>query len=69
MDFKKVFKVIGPIVLLLIPVAIAVGIFLSEWQSSHPDGAYVPEGEVIYSLSQPETYGLTGDEVPGGGTP
>ncbi|MCL2403739.1 MAG: hypothetical protein FWC86_05900 [Coriobacteriia bacterium] len=64
MDVKKIFRVVGPLLLLAIPAIILWSIF----SDSHYDtdvGEYQAEGEVTFSLANPEQYGLTGDEVPG----
>lgn len=59
----KYLRILGPLLLLAIPIAIAVAIFTD---SSHDYNAdYEPEGDVIYSLTNPGEYGLTGDEKPG----
>jgi len=63
-EAKSALKNIGPILLILIPIIIAVSIFMNNWMSTHP-GEYTPEGEVIYSMQNPGEYGLTGDEKPG----
>ncbi|MCL2438375.1 MAG: hypothetical protein FWE26_05170 [Coriobacteriia bacterium] len=63
MDVKKILKAIGPLLLLAIPAIILWAIF----SDSHYDtniGAYEAEGEVTYSLTDPERYGLTGEETP-----
>ena len=61
---KKIdFKAIGPILILILPAVILLAIFLDSHYDTNV-GEYEPEGEVIYSLSNPEKYGLTEDAAP-----
>jgi len=63
---KKILKIVGPILLLLIPVAIAVGIWWDEQATYDDGGAYVqtPGGQMEYALDNPEQYGLDPDVDP-----
>jgi len=63
MSKKLDLKAIGPILIIIIPVVILLAIFLDSHYDTNVD-EYEPEGEVIYSLTNPERYGLTGDETP-----
>jgi len=68
MDFKKVLKVVGPILLLAIPAIIIIAIFSDSHYGANA-GEYEPEGEVIYRLSQQEEHSATGEEELESGTP
>jgi hypothetical protein len=46
-------KVIGPILLIAIPLIIVLAIFADEYFGSHAE-EYVPEGEVLYQLTTDE---------------
>ena len=63
MSKKLNIKAIGPILIIIIPAVILLAIFLDAHYDTNV-GEYEPEGEVIYSLTNPERYGLTGDETP-----
>ncbi|MCL2680351.1 MAG: hypothetical protein FWF11_02585 [Coriobacteriia bacterium] len=56
-------KVVGPILILIIPIIFLLALFLDSHFGTN-DEEYVPEGEVIYSLTKPEEYGLTGEDTP-----
>ena len=62
-DKKKYFKIIGPLLILAIPIAILLAIFFDGHYNTNV-GDYEPEGIVTYSLTNPEEYGLTGEETP-----
>jgi hypothetical protein len=66
MDVKKVFRIVGPLLLLAIPAVILWAIFSdSHYDTNASASDYEAAGEVTYSLTNPERYGLTGEEVPG----
>ena len=63
MSKKLNLKAIGPILILMLPAVILFSIFLDSHYNTNV-GEYEPEGEVIYSMSNPERYGLAEDEAP-----
>ena len=65
-SISKVLRIIGPLLLLAIPIAIAIAIFSDSHYDQNPQ--YEQEGEVTYSLKDPEEYGLTGEETPSSGS-
>ena len=63
MSKKLDIKAIGPILIIIIPAVILLAIFFDAHYDTSV-GEYEPEGEVIYSMSNPERYGLLEDEAP-----
>ncbi|MCL2379752.1 MAG: hypothetical protein FWC81_03065 [Coriobacteriia bacterium] len=55
---KSRLKALGPILVLLVPLLFLLGLFMEGQFFGTSDEEYVPEGDVIYSLTNPDEYGL-----------